>query len=117
MSAGLVGLALTFGLGDIAQVSPLDVLILNGVHGLLLLAIGLALASAASQRRWPSFPREVGLPTAVWLCVLLVSATLAQHYRGEAIAPPAQPGMAGRAQPTRLNWRARERSCRKRRRA
>src|SRR5205823_11459481 len=50
-SAGLVGVAVTFGLGDIAQVSPLDSLILNAVHGLLLLVIGLALASAAWQRR------------------------------------------------------------------
>ena len=49
-TAGLVGLALTFGLGEIAQVSPLDVLILNGVHGLLLLAImGIVDAKSPNQ--------------------------------------------------------------------
>jgi len=90
-SAALVGLALTVGLGDIAQVSPLDTLILNGVHGLLLLVIALTVASALQQRRWPRLPREVSGPTAVWLGVLLASAALAQAYRSEAIAALVRP--------------------------
>jgi O-antigen ligase len=90
-AASLILLALTFGLGDIAQVTPLDALVLNAVHSLLLLVLGLTLLSALRQHRLPSFPRPLALPTSAWLAILLISATLADSHRSDAIASLERP--------------------------
>ena len=87
--AMLVLLALSVGLGDIAQVTAIDVVLLNGVRALLPLAIGLAILAALVDHRWPVFPRSVGMPLAAWLLVLLLSATLAATNRGEALMTKA----------------------------
>lgn len=88
----LVCLALAFGLGDIAQVTPVDVVLLNGVRGLLPLAIGLTLlAQLVLDRRLPAFPHQMRLPFAAWLLVLLLSAVLAPTNRFDALAALARP--------------------------
>jgi O-antigen ligase len=87
----LVLLALSLGLGDIAQVTTIDVVLLNGVRSLLPLAIGLAILAALVDHRWPVFPRNVGVPLAAWLLVLLLSAALASTNRGEALATLERP--------------------------
>jgi hypothetical protein len=87
----LIALALFLGLGDIADLSPVGGLVLNGVHSLLLVAIGLALAAAIHARRWPHFPTPLALPMAAWLAVLVISATLAPSHRNEALATLGRP--------------------------
>jgi O-antigen ligase len=90
-SAALLTLALGFGLGDIAQVTPFAAVVLNGVRGLLLVAIALALASALRRGRWPCFPRELAVPAAAWITVLLASALHADAHRADAIASLERP--------------------------
>src|SRR5258708_1842184 len=90
-SAMLVLLALSLGLGDIAQVTPLDSILLAGVHALLPLTMGLALLSALVDHRWPHFPRRVVLPLAAWLVVLLLSAALASTNAAEALSALERP--------------------------
>ncbi len=87
----LVLLALGLGLGDIAQVTTLDVLLLNGVHTLLPLAIGLTLLSALVSDRWPALPRQASLAVVAWLGVLLLSAAFAPTNRSDALATLERP--------------------------
>ncbi len=89
--AALVTLALFFGLGDIAQVSTAGALVLNGVHGVLLIAIALALVNALYERQLPAFPSTVALPAAAWLAALAASAAFATTHRTEAIATLQRP--------------------------
>jgi O-antigen ligase len=84
-------LAVCVGLGDIADVTPPGALVLNAVHALLFLAIGLALAAAIRARRWPRYPAPLALPLAIWLAVLLISAALAPSHGAEALATLARP--------------------------
>ena len=87
----LVLLALSLGLGDIAQLTTLDTVLLNGVHALLPLVIGLAILAAAIDHRWPRLPRQVTLPLAAWLLVLLLAAALASTNRAEALTVLERP--------------------------
>jgi len=89
--AGLVVLALSLGLGDIAQVTLLDVVVLSAVRGLLPVVLGLALLAAIAQRRRPAFAASLALPVAAWLSVLVLSAVLAPSYRSEALASLERP--------------------------
>lgn len=89
--AVLVLLALSLGLGDIAQVTTTDVVLLSGVRALLPLAIGLAVLAAFVDHRWPVFPCQVSLPLAAWLLVLLLSAALAPTKRAEALTALERP--------------------------
>ena len=90
--AMLVLLAVSLGLGDIAQVTTLASLLLNGVRSLLPLAVGLTvLAALVDHHRWPVLPRRVTLPLAAWLVVLLLSAALAPTNRAEALATLERP--------------------------
>src|SRR5438067_4105882 len=87
----LVLLALSLGLGDIAEISTVDIVLLNGVRGLLPLAIGLTVLAAVLDHRWPALPRQLRLPFAAWLLVLLVSAALAPTNRVQALAALERP--------------------------
>jgi O-antigen ligase len=87
----LLLLALGFGLGDIAQVTTLNIVVLNGVRGLLPLAIGLTVLAAAVARRWPAFPRQVRPPMVAWLLVLVLSGALAPTNRSDALAALERP--------------------------
>jgi O-antigen ligase len=87
----LIALALSLGLGDIADLNPVAAVVLNTVHGLLFLTIGLALAAALRAHRWPRYPAPLALPLAVWLTVLVISAALAPSHRAEALATLARP--------------------------
>jgi hypothetical protein len=87
----LVLLALGFGLGDIAQVTRLDVIVLNGIRGLLPLAIGLTILTSFFSDRWAALPRRMSLSLAAWLLVLLLSAALAPTNRFEALAALERP--------------------------
>jgi O-antigen ligase len=89
--ATVVVLALGFGLGDIAQVTPLDVEVLNGVRGLLPLGIGLALVATVARGSWPAFPHRLAMPAAAWLAVLVLSALLAPADRLAAVASLERP--------------------------
>src|SRR5439155_1966532 len=89
--AGLVVLPLSLGLGDIAQVTLLDVVVLSAVRGLLPVVLGLALLAAIAQRRRPAFAASLALPVAAWLSVLVLSAVLAPSYRSEALASLERP--------------------------
>jgi O-antigen ligase len=89
--ATLVLLALLLGLGDIAQVTTIDVVVLNGVRALLPLAIGLAILATLVDHRWSVFPRQVSLALAAWLVVLLLSASLASTNRAEALTALERP--------------------------
>ncbi|HEX8967911.1 MAG TPA: hypothetical protein VF937_08535, partial [Chloroflexota bacterium] len=93
----LAALAVSLGLGDIAQVTPAATLLVNGVHALLPAAIGLALIGAIRRRRHrhgpPSFPRPVFASIGVWLVVLLASAALAPSHRAEALGTLERPVM------------------------
>ncbi len=89
--ATLVLLALSLGLGDIAQVTPVDTVLLAGVHGLLPLTIGLTFLTALRKHRWPVFPRRLSLPLAAWLLITLLSAALAPTNRAEAFAALERP--------------------------
>ncbi len=100
--AALVLLCLTFGLGDIAAVSPITSVLLNAVHALLLATIVLALVAriatrsgnfdrGVASRRWPSYARELSQSVAVWLLVLVASAGLAATHRLDALAALDRP--------------------------
>jgi hypothetical protein len=84
-------LAVSLGVGDIAQVTPFDTAVLNGVHGLLLLVIGLTLVAHIARGQRPAFPSSLALPMAAWLCVLLASAALAAGHRADALASLERP--------------------------
>src|SRR5579872_1033101 len=84
-------LALAVGFGDIAQVSPLDSIVVNGVHSLLPLSIVLVMITALRHHRLPALPRGLAAPTAAWLCVLFVSATFANSHRTDAFAALERP--------------------------
>jgi O-antigen ligase len=86
-----VCLAATLGFGDIAELSPLTTLLLTAIHALLPLVLCLALLGALLARRWPRFPAGLALPSAVWLVVLVASATRAPAYGSDAIASLARP--------------------------
>jgi O-antigen ligase len=104
----LSALAVCVGLGDIADRTPLTWLLLNAVRALLLVPVALALLFAFQQRRWPRFPEQLALPTAVWLGVLLASALLAPSHRPEAVASLARPASLGL-----LAWAVTELCCRR----
>jgi hypothetical protein len=87
----LIMLAACVGLGDIADLNPVAALVLNAVHVLLFVSIGLAFAAAIQARRWPRYPASLALPLSVWLAVLVVSAVLAPSHRAEALATLARP--------------------------
>jgi O-antigen ligase len=87
----LMLLALCLGLGDIANRTALGGVVLDAVHALVLVAIGLTLAAAIQARRWPRFPTPLALPLAVWLAVQVTSAALAPSHRAEALATLARP--------------------------
>jgi len=89
--AALLALAVCLGLGDIAQVSPFTTLLLNGVHALLPLAIGLAALAILSERRWPFVPRTIALPLVTWLAVQAISALTSSSYRSDALATLGRP--------------------------
>jgi O-antigen ligase len=89
--ATLVLVALSLGLGDIAQVTPVDTVLLNGVRALLPLTIGLTILTALRKHRWPVFPRRLSLPLAAWLLITLLSAALAPTNRVEALAALERP--------------------------
>ena len=79
------------GLGDIAAVTSVDMVLLAAVRGLLPLAIGLALLATLLKRRMPAFPSTLAWPAAAWLAVLVVSAALAPSNRLEALASLERP--------------------------
>jgi O-antigen ligase len=87
----LLLVALTFGLGDIAEVTPMSTALLTVVRDLLLLAIVLALISSIARERWPAFPRALALPIAVWLTVLVLSAALAPVGQARALSTLERP--------------------------
>jgi putative inorganic carbon (hco3(-)) transporter len=92
LAFGAVGLlALCFGLGDIAQVTSVDVVVLDGVRGLLPLAICLALLACLANRRRPAFPARLAWPMAAWLGALVLSAAFAPSNQAEALASLERP--------------------------
>jgi O-antigen ligase len=89
--AALSTLALLVGFGDIAEVNPPARLLLESVRSLLLVVIGLALVAALRARRWPRVPSDVALPTAAWLAVAVLSASLAESHRSDALSSLERP--------------------------
>lgn len=87
----LVGIGLVLGLGDIAEISPVNTALLTGVHTLAPLAIGLTLVSAVRSGAVANVPRGLMLSIAAWLAVVTLSAALAPSHRSEALATLARP--------------------------
>jgi O-antigen ligase len=84
-------LALTFGLGDAAGRGPLTSLLQYAIHGLVPIAIVLALLASLRRRQWPSFPRALAVPIAIWFGILVLSAATAPVDRLQAIATLERP--------------------------
>jgi O-antigen ligase len=87
----LLLLGLTYGLGDIAQVTPLNTVVLNVVRALLPITIGLALLGGLAGGQLPALPRPIALPMAAWLAVLVLSAANAPTNRLDALAALHRP--------------------------
>jgi hypothetical protein len=81
----LLVLAVSLSLEALNPVLGAAGLVLTNVEAMALIALGLWSGSLLVARRWPTVPRGVGAPVAVWLGTLLISALLAGSHRSGAL--------------------------------
>jgi hypothetical protein len=84
--AALGVLAVAFGLGDIAPLTPAATVVLRSLQLLPLLVLSLVLLACVARPKLVWLPWRVALPVLVWLGVLLCSALLAPTHRTDALA-------------------------------
>ena len=88
----VLAVGVLYGLGDIAQISAFNSVLLSSVHALVPVAIGLALLGAARSRSAVSVsPPGLMLSGVTWLAVLTLSAALAPSHRPDALAAVTRP--------------------------